>query len=50
VRPRTSGGGSSPRDWCARTLRTVIPVRWASWSIVRSAVASMPVSLSYGVG
>ena len=40
VRIQPLGGGSSPRDWCARTLRTVIPVRWANWSMVSSAAAS----------
>ena len=39
VRARTSGGGSRPRDWWARMLRTVIPVSRASSSIVSSAVA-----------
>src|SRR5215218_4548655 len=36
MRPRTSGGGSSPRAWCERTLRTDIPISRARSSIVRS--------------
>ena len=39
MRPRTSGGGSSPRAWCERTLRTDRPVSRASSSIVSAGHA-----------
>src|SRR5215204_6250433 len=50
MRPRTSGGGSRPRAWCERRLRTDSPISRASSSIVRrlvcpaSSAASAPLT------